>query len=128
MINWVKSFGYNALTLILYIIVTIYLVSAINSAAKLLFIDYAYSDRLYMYHDNQIFIESLDAQHKAEINLLTKEQITAKRLEALEHTKLFIKSQSFASIFNYILYIALSGILIFVMRRFNKNITTNDHQ
>ncbi len=126
MINWLKSFCCNALELILYMILAIYLITAINSAAKILFINYAYSDRLYIYQDNQIFIDNLSDQDKAETSLLNSQEITEKRLQALEHQKIHIKSQNFASLFNDILSIAISGILLFFARRFNKNTKINN--
>lgn len=126
MINWLKSFCYNALALILYIILIIYSVTAINSAAKILFIDYAYSDRFYIYRDNQIFIESLSPEDKVETGLLSSGEITEKRLKALENQKIYIKSKNFASIFNDLLSIAISGILLFFVRRFNTNTKINN--
>lgn len=97
-----------------------------NSVARLLLIDYAYSDTLYRYEDNQIFVESLEPEEKAETSLLSSEEMTEKRLKTLEYEKLRLKSRNFSSIVNNLTSLISSGIMLLIMRRLNKNVKNND--
>lgn len=126
MLNWVKCLSYNVLMLIVYITLIISAITAMNSVARLLLIDYAYSDILYRYEDNQIFIESLEPEDKARTSLLSSGEITEKRLKTLEHEKLRLQNRNFSSIVNNIASIISSGILLFIIRRFNQNNIIND--
>lgn len=126
MINWVKFLSYNVLILILYISLIIFAITVMNSVARLLLIDYAYSDTLYRYEDNQIFLESLEPEEKAETSLLSSEEMTEKRLKTLEYEKLRLKSRNFSSIVNNLTSLISSGIMLLIMRRLNKNAKNND--